>query len=75
MIDLGYYTFFEQVTQHCKKEEHTNINWDCTPDKIFCCNHILTEWYNLKTSILQQDDKSTKVSMQHFDKVEVLMEK
>ena len=77
MIDLGhineYYTFFEQVTHHCKKEEHTNIIWDFTPDKKSCCNHILTEWHNLKTSILQQDDKSTKVSMQHFEKVEVLM--
>ena len=52
MINLGYindyYTFFKQVTQHCKKEEHTNIIWDCTPDKKSCCNHILTEWYNLK---------------------------
>ena len=30
MIDLGhvndYYMFFEQVTQHCKKEEHTNTS-------------------------------------------------
>ena len=77
MIDLDhindYYTFFEQVTQHCKKEEHTNITWDCTPDKKSCCHHILTKWHNLKTSILQQDDKSTEASMQHFEKVEVLM--
>ena len=77
MIDLGhindYYMFFEQVTQHCKKEEHTIITWDCTLDKKSCCNHILTEWHNLKTSILQQDDKSTEVSVQHFEKVEVLM--
>ena len=28
----------------------------------------MTEWHNLKTSILQQDDKN----MQHFEKVEVL---
>ena len=33
----------------------------------------MTEWHNLKTSILQQDDKSTDVSMQHFKKVQVLM--
>ena len=33
----------------------------------------MTEWHNLKTSILQQDDKSTEVSVQHFEKVEVLM--
>ena len=67
MIDLGhlndYYTFFEQVTQHFKKEEHTKITWDCILDKKSCCNHILTELYNLKTSIPQQDDKSTEVSM------------
>ena len=67
------YMFFEQVTQHCKKEEHTNITRDCTPDKKSCCHHILTKWHNLKTSILQQDDKSTEASMQHFEKVEVLM--
>ena len=77
MIDLGhindYYTFFEQVTQHCKKEEHTKITWDCTPNKKSCCNHILMELHNLKTSIPQQDDKSTEVSMQHFEKVEVLI--
>ena len=64
---------FEQVTQHFRKEVHTNIVCDFTPDKKSCCNHVLTEWHNLKTYILQQDDKSTKVSMQHFEKVEVLM--
>ena len=64
MIGLGhindYYTFFEQVTQHCKKEEHTNITWDCTPDKKSCCNHILTEWHNLKTSIFNKMTKAQK---------------
>ena len=33
----------------------------------------MTEWHNLKTSILQQDDKSKEVSTQNFEKVEVLM--
>ena len=34
---------------------------------------MLTEWHNAKKSILKQDDKSTKISMQHFEKAEVLM--
>ena len=50
MIDLGhindYYTFFEQVTQNCKKR-----NIQISPG----IGHLtLTEWHNLKTSIFNK---------------------
>ena len=78
-IELGeiinYYSFFNFLAKHCTKDTMTHLSWECTPSKDEMCNEISHQWNELKSSILNSDDKATTVNMQHFQTLEVVTKK
>ena len=78
-IELGkindYYSFFNFLTKHCTKDTMTHLSWECTPNKDEMCNEISYQWNELKSNILNSDDKATTVNMQHFQTLEVVTKK
>ena len=67
-----YNSFFNHLTKDCIKKKSTYINWDCTIDKYTVCDDIKKTWDNLKDCILNEDNRVTKVPMQHFEKIETI---
>jgi len=69
-LDLGtinsYDSFFAHLTQHCKKEGSTYINWDCTVSKYKFFADIQRLWEELKQSLLLKANDSVTVNFMHF---------
>ena len=74
-IDIGiitdYETFFEYITLNCDKEPTTYVSWSCTSNKKVVCEHILSQWDVLRSTLQSFDDEITSVPMQLFKKEEV----
>ena len=67
-IDLSfsdYDEFFKFLANDCRKEETPYISWNSTPDKYTVCQQILSEWECLKSPLIQKDDKTMYVQLQH----------
>jgi len=69
----SYDSFFDHIYKDCQPEDTTYINWQCTPDRKTVCNSVIANWNALKDEALAKDDKTTCVSMQHFEKAESTM--
>ena len=58
-----YYSFLNFLTKHCTKDTMTHLSWECTPNKDEMCNEISHKSNELKSNILNSDDKATTVNM------------